>query len=113
MAATTERIPLWLIGTVTGIPVIGSIGCVKTAIIAFGFFPQPVAPVWEGSSLETSHLWGIKLSRNLHSGFLRIPYCWHSRDYKNYSSTEILLSFFSLLYAFNNEISKDDSFIAS
>nr|UOW80517.1 photosystem II protein L [Abelmoschus esculentus] len=26
MAATTERIPLWLIGTVTGIPVIGSIG---------------------------------------------------------------------------------------
>ncbi|THF96778.1 hypothetical protein TEA_027554 [Camellia sinensis var. sinensis] len=44
------------------------IGCVETAIMTFGFFPQPVAPVWEGSSLETSHLWGIKLSRNLHSG---------------------------------------------
>ncbi|KAG2679787.1 hypothetical protein I3843_11G067000 [Carya illinoinensis] len=26
MADTTRRIPLWLIGTVTGIPVIGSIG---------------------------------------------------------------------------------------
>lgn len=44
------------------------IGCVETAIIAFGFFPQPVAPVWKRSSLETSHFWGIKLSRNLHSG---------------------------------------------
>jgi hypothetical protein len=36
-------------------------------LIAFGFFPQPVAPVWAGSSLETSHLWEI-ISRNLHSG---------------------------------------------
>ncbi|KAF4355391.1 hypothetical protein F8388_008088 [Cannabis sativa] len=54
--------------------------CVETAIIAFGFFPQPVAPVWEGSSLEISHLWGIKLSHNLHSA------------------------------PFNNEISKDDFF---
>nr|YP_009537382.1 photosystem II protein J [Dioscorea preussii]AYM33480.1 photosystem II protein J [Dioscorea preussii] len=26
MADTTGRIPLWLIGTITGIPVIGSIG---------------------------------------------------------------------------------------
>nr|WRW54439.1 photosystem II protein J [Microcos paniculata] len=34
MAATIERIPLWLIGTVTGIPVIGSIG-----FFFFGSYP--------------------------------------------------------------------------
>ena len=41
MADTTGRIPLWLIGTVTGIPVIGSIGLFLPFwfIFRIGFIP--------------------------------------------------------------------------
>ncbi|RWR97767.1 hypothetical protein CKAN_02722200 [Cinnamomum micranthum f. kanehirae] len=35
MADTTGRIPLWLIGTVTGIPVIGSIEFIKSPQVGF------------------------------------------------------------------------------
>ena len=93
-------------------------------LIAFGFFPQPVAPVWAGSSLETSHLWEI-ISRNLHSGSTYRIWefrfskdspglkksklhgnCLRSNSLNNSLLSYTNLSFFSPLYAFNKEISK-------